>query len=78
MIVICDTNWKRMRQIAERFRSAVANTPFDVGGDSRRLTASFGIVLTSDALESAEAVVAAADQALYTAKASGRNRCVLA
>jgi diguanylate cyclase (GGDEF)-like protein len=77
VIVICDTNWKQLRQIAERFRSAIANTPFDVGADSRRLTASFGIALTSAEVESAEAAVAVADQALYAAKAGGRNRCVL-
>ena len=77
-IVICDTNWKQLRQIAERFRAVIARTPFNVGSDSRSITASFGIVLAPDGLESAEAVVAAADQALYAAKAAGRNRCVLA
>jgi diguanylate cyclase (GGDEF)-like protein len=77
-IVICDTNWKQLKQIAERFRSTIAGTPFIVGDESRTLTASFGIALAPGGLESAEAVVAAADQALYAAKAGGRNRCVLA
>jgi diguanylate cyclase (GGDEF)-like protein len=63
---------------SERFRLAIADTPFDVGAASLPITASFGIALTSGAAESAEDVVAAADQALYAAKAGGRNRCVLA
>ena len=47
---------------SERFRLAIAETPFDVGAASRTITASFGIALTYGAAESAEAVVAAADQ----------------
>jgi GGDEF domain-containing protein len=65
-------------QAAERFRLAIADMPFDIGAASQRITASFGIVLTSGGAESAEAVVARADRALYAAKTGGRNRCVLA
>lgn len=78
LLLAGDTNRGQVMQAAERFRLAIADTPFDIGGASRNITASFGIALTSGAGESAEAVVAAADQALYAAKAGGRNRCVLA
>jgi len=78
LLLVGDTNREQVMQAAERFRLAIAGTPFDVGAASRPITASFGIALTSGAAESAEAVVAAADRALYAAKAGGRNRCVLA
>jgi diguanylate cyclase (GGDEF)-like protein len=78
LLLIGDTNREQVMQAAERYRLAIAGTPFDLGAASRRITASFGIALASGPAEPAEAVVAVADQALYAAKASGRNRCALA
>jgi diguanylate cyclase (GGDEF)-like protein len=78
LLLVGETNRDQVMQAAERFRLVIAGTPFDVGAASRHITASFGIALTSGVAESAEAVVAAADKALYAAKDSGRNRCVLA
>jgi diguanylate cyclase (GGDEF)-like protein len=78
LCLVGDTNREQVMQASERFRLAIAETPFDIGTAGRHITASFGIALTSGAAESAEAVVAAADRALYAAKAGGRNRCVLA
>ena len=78
LLLVGDTNREQVMHISERFRLAIAETPVDFGAASRRITASFGIALTSGAGESAEAVVAAADRALYAAKAGGRNRCVIA
>jgi diguanylate cyclase (GGDEF)-like protein len=78
LLLVGDTNREQVMQAAERFRLAIADMPFDIGAASRPITASFGIALASGVAESAEAVVAAADRALYAAKAGGRNRCVLA
>jgi len=62
-------------QIAERIRAAVAEQPFDTGCGSAALTMSLGV---AEALNMGEideqAIVRAADEALYRAKQSGRNR----
>jgi diguanylate cyclase (GGDEF)-like protein len=78
LLLVGDTNREQAMQAAERFRLAIAGTPFDLGASSQRITASFGVALTSGTAESAEAIVAAAGRALYAAKAGGRNRCELA
>lgn len=78
LLLVGDTNREQLMQASERFGLAITNTPFDVGAASRHITASFGVALASGGAEPAEAVVAAADRALYAAKAGGRNRCVLA
>src|SRR5208283_1355671 len=78
LLLVGDTNREQVMHASERFRLAIAETPFDIGAASRPITASFGIALTSGVAESAEAVVAAADRALSAAKTGGRNRCVLA
>jgi diguanylate cyclase (GGDEF)-like protein len=59
--------------VSERMRAAVEHEfEGDVG-----LTFSFGIATFPDHGRSADAVLEAADQALYAAKALGRNRCVI-
>nr|WP_246316185.1 GGDEF domain-containing protein [Kineococcus aurantiacus] len=59
------------RAVAERLRAAVA------AGTRPRVTCSVGVA-TGDADAAAADVLAAADRALYAAKAGGRDRCVLA
>ena len=76
LLIIDDTDEQQAMLAAERFRQAIAGRPFEFGAATRHLTASFGVALTSGD-KSAEAVAAAADQALYAAKAGGRNRCML-
>jgi diguanylate cyclase (GGDEF)-like protein len=77
LLLVGDANREQLMGAAERFRLAIASTPFDLGAASLRITASFGLALASGAAESAEAVIALADEALYAAKTGGRNRCVL-
>ena len=56
---------------AERICQALAACPFSHG---RQITASFGIVsLPEDSLTSSEALIRAADEALYAAKREGKN-----
>jgi diguanylate cyclase (GGDEF)-like protein/putative nucleotidyltransferase with HDIG domain len=59
--------------VSERMRAAVEHEFEDDVG----LTFSFGIATFPDHGRSADAVLEAADQALYAAKALGRNRCVI-
>ncbi len=62
--------------LAERIRSLVESTPFDTGtGAPLQVTISLGVAgMPEYAAESSVQLVAAADEALYAAKRSGRNR----
>jgi diguanylate cyclase (GGDEF)-like protein/putative nucleotidyltransferase with HDIG domain len=60
--------------VSERMRTAVEREFVD---DPAVLTFSFGIATYPDHGRNADAVIEAADQALYAAKALGRNRCVI-
>lgn len=64
-------------EVAERIRRAVADMTIP-GHDGLRVTASFGVVALTDASPSPEALVQAADAALYAAKDGGRDRVELA
>ncbi len=61
--------------LAERAREALAEAPIHVGGVSIDLTLSVGAALAADGRRTPDALVHAADQALYDAKDAGRN-CV--
>ena len=61
-------------RIAERLRAAVAAQAFDVGGRGHPITVSIGV---ADFLDGdLEASLRRADEALYRAKANGRNQVV--
>jgi two-component system cell cycle response regulator len=59
--------------LAERFRLIVATQPVVFEREEIHVTMSFGVAATTD-LENAEDLLRAADEALYRAKNSGRNR----
>jgi diguanylate cyclase (GGDEF)-like protein/PAS domain S-box-containing protein len=60
-------------QTAERVLKDMAR-PFHLAGQEIFATASIGVALSSPELLSAEAILSAADTAMYQAKASGRGR----
>jgi two-component system, cell cycle response regulator len=64
--------------VAERLRKCFADAPFRIDKLAIDVTASFGIVCSSQPHNSLEMLVDAADSALYRAKANGRNRIELA
>ena len=66
--------------LAERLRRTLANLALPWEGDTIRITVSVGIATLTVAGDypSGDALVAAADEALYAAKEGGRNRCVRA
>ena len=70
--------------VAERLRKSVIDSPFAATAalGSRRMvrvevTISLGVAGPDSTLQTVEAVIAAADSALYNAKRNGRNRTVL-
>lgn len=63
-------------ECAERMRIAVADIPFEAGGESVRVTASFGIAAVAADDQQGSDVVSRADSALYRAKTGGRNRAM--
>ncbi len=64
--------------VGETIREAIAAAPFGIGDTRLRVTTSVGGAAWSVALDSCEALVVAADEALYRAKTAGRNRVCLA
>jgi diguanylate cyclase (GGDEF)-like protein len=65
-------------QLAERLRAQVEGTSFPIGGGQElRVTLSLGVCLWRPEHADAAQLIAAADEALYAAKRSGRNRYVL-
>jgi len=58
--------------VVERIISAL-QVPFRLGDDTAQLSASIGIALSTDGTETADALIAKADMAMYRAKENGRN-----
>jgi diguanylate cyclase (GGDEF)-like protein len=64
--------------LAERLRADLAASGFELPGARLELTVSVGATLVAPSDASAQQVLERADQALYRAKAEGRNRVVVA
>jgi len=77
VIMLPETEAAGAMAMCERLRAQVAGTPFEIGTDNRQpLTVSIGIAVHPHDAGVADALIAAADKALYAAKNGGRNRCV--
>jgi diguanylate cyclase (GGDEF)-like protein len=72
--VLIGVNEPEATRIAERLRAAVATQAFDVRGRGHRITVSIGVAAFRDA--DLQASLRSADEALYRAKANGRNQVV--
>ena len=69
-----DTGREDALWLAERLRSAFEATPHFVGDHALNATVSVGVAVSDDASCDLAELLEAADQALYRAKALGRNR----
>jgi diguanylate cyclase (GGDEF)-like protein len=79
-LVMINTRIQDAADVVERLRRAVEQTPFphrEIQPEGR-VTVSAGVAEYPGDGDSDEAVVVAADSALYRAKAAGRNRVLLA
>ena len=78
-VLLPDTTREQALRIAERLRVAVATTPARVGRDATEdgtlaYTASLGVTLVSAGETTLKPAIKRADQGLYAAKETGRNR----
>jgi diguanylate cyclase (GGDEF)-like protein len=74
-LVLPKTSLEGSRAVCERIRKNFAHHKFtDERGASFAVTVSVGIAELTDAHQTLASLMAAADMALYTAKANGRNR----
>jgi diguanylate cyclase (GGDEF)-like protein len=75
--VLCDTDQPGAMGLAEQLRADLAYHPYTYQGLSINLSLSIGVyALIPDAESTREQLLRHADQALYRAKAAGRNRVI--
>ena len=74
IILLSEGSSSTARTTAERIRTAIANTSFDINGERISTTASVGIASFPNNVSDVEHVVDKADVALYKSKQTGRNR----
>lgn len=74
LLVLPDTSAEEARHVAESLREAIANTRIDEVGE---VTCSFGVAGYAPGEAMAD-LISRADQALYQAKANGRNKVAVA
>ncbi len=77
-VLVPDIRDDALPELARRIVEGVASLAFVFAGRHARLTASLGIAQFPRHAVDGDTLVAAADQAMYAAKAAGRNRWVLA
>jgi two-component system, cell cycle response regulator len=78
VVVMPDTELEDARRIAERIRLHVAGSPFRVMGGEELLsvTISIGVAASLGRQDRPDALVKRGDEALYEAKAAGRNKVI--
>ena len=78
LVILPETDIHVAFTIAERLRRTIGTKPFNAGAKSGPLaiTASLGVAGYEYVEDSAETIIKRADEALYKAKRSGRNRVV--
>ncbi|HKM16281.1 MAG TPA: sensor domain-containing diguanylate cyclase [Marinospirillum sp.] len=74
LLILPNTTSSSAQAIAERLRKLVAQTQIEPIGS---IQVSIGIATSLESNFSTDLVLAQADQALYQAKKSGRNRCIV-
>lgn len=82
VVMLPQTGLQHACEIAERIRRTIAEQPFQIDSDTElKVTISIGVAKVADELDGDDRTVAhklfaAADEALYLAKESGRNKVI--
>ncbi|WP_434931052.1 GGDEF domain-containing protein [Shewanella sp. HL-SH5] len=76
VILIGRANYKEAFDVAERLRKILASTPIYYSNIAISVTASFGVVDVKTADSKIENAINLADEALYHAKKTGRNKVI--
>jgi diguanylate cyclase (GGDEF)-like protein len=76
-VLLADACRDNAFKVAERIRATFAAMAAIVGGHAVNATASIGVAIIQDPQQDVLALLSQADQALYRAKARGRNRVVV-
>jgi len=77
-VVLPETGLLKARRLAERIRERFAEQRYYDGEEQFQVTCSIGLAQASVAISSREQILQWADEALYRAKAAGRNRVEVA
>jgi two-component system, cell cycle response regulator len=78
VVIMPSTTRPLALRVAERLRSRIAQQSVDIGGGQRvPITVSIGVSLKRDLEDEIEDLLRRADDAMYAAKRTGRNRVVL-
>jgi diguanylate cyclase (GGDEF)-like protein len=75
VVMLPETAIDGARQLAETLRSKVQENKFVFQSESISVTISVGSVVLTDSDKSATELLKRADEFLYEAKRTGRNRC---
>ncbi|HEX8675460.1 MAG TPA: sensor domain-containing diguanylate cyclase [Longimicrobium sp.] len=78
VVLMPETSLKQAGDAAERIRRSIEARPLIFGGQPLRITASVGVAACPECTPAAADLLKLADEALYRAKAGGRNRVMLA
>jgi diguanylate cyclase (GGDEF)-like protein len=74
VVLMTHTSTEHARMAAERIRTAIHNTSFDMKGNHISTTVSIGIASFPESVDTATEVLGKADIALYKSKQSGRDQ----
>jgi diguanylate cyclase (GGDEF)-like protein/PAS domain S-box-containing protein len=77
-ILVANTSTERMEQLARRVLDKAGGLIFNFDGTLASVTVSVGVAIAPNHAKTLDTLIAAADRAMYGAKAQGKNRCEVA
>ncbi|MDU0459521.1 MAG: GGDEF domain-containing protein [Geobacteraceae bacterium] len=74
VVMLPDTSFEQSLLVADRIRNKIRNEPFTVEGEPLAITVSLGVSGSGEGDRALTEIIKRADEALYKAKADGRDR----
>ncbi len=78
VLLLSETDLENAFKVVERIRQALVKESADINGGSISITVSSGLACVKSQVDTLDSLLGRADNALYRAKAAGRNRVVMA